>query len=556
MFRFEPLFQEGQCYSISNFAIAENSGRLPMLPHKYKISFYKGTVVTRIDAFDNYVNGFILEPFNRLLDGTLQYHEHEAVVVAIGDIVPVQSAAGRKIRREVVIEDSESNQLDCTFWDHWANMWDKYAIKRDELGHVIFILWLGKVKYWDGTPSIHNALFGTKMFINRDLPEILSFRQRLKELPEYDESQFKISLFTPQKSVVTIAEFFHGAVKKMVLSIRECEQWAYTACKECNKKVNVVESKATSSAGKSKVTFYCEDHGVVQVASRLKSSEFSITALMQDSNTDGLAAIISKLDNLGRDMKKLKVNVHAIQVGCQIYDGPIPSTKNVILNADNCFVILEIIEDFRMPIILGRPLLATAHAKVDIFRKTISLEVGNEKEEFKKYGPLVAPLRKSVTGVAYAIMEIKCYWESKNDDKRIDVEWENLSLNDWLRIRFEEVSETARDKILRDHWRKRFGNEYDDNGDFEDLDGCGEGTHEDDDDLEGIIDYLEPTLYDGFIDSDYEEYKERNIGPGELYTKIKVSEVEDLSRTRGNIATIRAGVMEEIFENDDEKSHR
>ncbi|GKB42796.1 replication protein A 70 kDa DNA-binding subunit B [Tanacetum coccineum] len=74
----------------------------------------------------------------------------------------------------------------------------------------------------------------------------------------------------------------------MVSSIRECDQkshcivyarihrihkengWAYTACKECNKKVNVVESKAMSSAGKSKVTFYCEDHGAVQVASRYK----------------------------------------------------------------------------------------------------------------------------------------------------------------------------------------------------------------------------------------------------------------------------------------------
>nr|GEY47081.1 zinc knuckle CX2CX4HX4C [Tanacetum cinerariifolium] len=41
-----------------------------------------------------------------------------------------------------------------------------------------------------------------------------------------------------------------------------------------------------------------------------------------NSNTDRLAAIVSKLDNLGRDMKKLKENVHAIQVGCQIYEGP------------------------------------------------------------------------------------------------------------------------------------------------------------------------------------------------------------------------------------------
>ncbi|GJZ80919.1 replication protein A 70 kDa DNA-binding subunit B, partial [Tanacetum coccineum] len=190
---------------------------------------------SRIQIFVKKEWMFRFEPFNRLLDGTRHYHEHEAVdvigsVVAIGDVVPVQSAAGRKIRRTVVIEDSESNQLDCTFWDHWANMWDEYAQKRNELGHVVFILQLGKVKYWDGTPSIHNALFGTKMFINRDLPEIQAFRQRFKELPEYDENQFKISVFTPQKPVVTVAEFFHGAVKKMVSSIHECEQLSgYTA---------------------------------------------------------------------------------------------------------------------------------------------------------------------------------------------------------------------------------------------------------------------------------------------------------------------------------------
>ncbi|GKC37718.1 hypothetical protein Tco_1050102, partial [Tanacetum coccineum] len=37
-----------------------------------------------------------------------------------------------------------------------------------------------------------------------------------------------------------------------------------------------------------------------------------------NSNNEGIAAIICKLDSLGRDMKKLKENVHAIQVGCQI----------------------------------------------------------------------------------------------------------------------------------------------------------------------------------------------------------------------------------------------
>ncbi|GJU73369.1 hypothetical protein Tco_1264774 [Tanacetum coccineum] len=40
------------------------------------------------------------------------------------------------------------------------------------------------------------------------------------------------------------------------------------------------------------------------------------------NSNDGLAALVNKLDNLGRDMKKLKESVHAIQVGCQICEGP------------------------------------------------------------------------------------------------------------------------------------------------------------------------------------------------------------------------------------------
>nr|GEX33723.1 hypothetical protein [Tanacetum cinerariifolium] len=41
-----------------------------------------------------------------------------------------------------------------------------------------------------------------------------------------------------------------------------------------------------------------------------------------NNNTEGIAAIVIKLDSLGRDMKKLKENVHAIQVGCQTCGGP------------------------------------------------------------------------------------------------------------------------------------------------------------------------------------------------------------------------------------------
>ncbi|GJY39100.1 reverse transcriptase domain-containing protein [Tanacetum coccineum] len=40
------------------------------------------------------------------------------------------------------------------------------------------------------------------------------------------------------------------------------------------------------------------------------------------SSKDGLAALVNKLDNLGRDIEKVKESVHAIQVRCQICEGP------------------------------------------------------------------------------------------------------------------------------------------------------------------------------------------------------------------------------------------
>ncbi|GJS80858.1 hypothetical protein Tco_0747399 [Tanacetum coccineum] len=40
------------------------------------------------------------------------------------------------------------------------------------------------------------------------------------------------------------------------------------------------------------------------------------------SSDNGLAALVNKLDNLQRDMKKLKESVNAIQVRCQICEGP------------------------------------------------------------------------------------------------------------------------------------------------------------------------------------------------------------------------------------------
>ncbi|GJZ49601.1 putative reverse transcriptase domain-containing protein [Tanacetum coccineum] len=58
--------------------------------------------------------------------------------------------------------------------------------------------------------------------------------------------------------------------------------------------------------------------------------------------------------------------------------------ENVLVKISNFvfpvnFVILDIMEDENVPTILGRPVLATTHANIDVYGKKISLGVGNEQ---------------------------------------------------------------------------------------------------------------------------------------------------------------------------------
>ncbi|GJT34886.1 retrovirus-related pol polyprotein from transposon TNT 1-94 [Tanacetum coccineum] len=58
--------------------------------------------------------------------------------------------------------------------------------------------------------------------------------------------------------------------------------------------------------------------------------------------------------------------------------------ENVLVKSSNFvfpvdFIVLDIMEDENVPIILGRPMLATAHAKIDVYGKNISLRVRNDQ---------------------------------------------------------------------------------------------------------------------------------------------------------------------------------
>ncbi|GKB74128.1 retrovirus-related pol polyprotein from transposon TNT 1-94 [Tanacetum coccineum] len=87
--------------------------------------------------------------------------------------------------------------------------------------------------------------------------------------------------------------------------------------------------------------------------------------------------------------KRLGLGTHkpismVIEMAYMSMQSPKGIVENVLVKIDKFifhvdFVILDIVVDNKVPIILGRPMLATAHARIYVFGKKISLEVGTEK---------------------------------------------------------------------------------------------------------------------------------------------------------------------------------
>ncbi|GKC19384.1 hypothetical protein Tco_1021534 [Tanacetum coccineum] len=131
-----------------------------------------------------------------------------------------------------------------------------------------------------------------------------------------------------------------------------------------------------------------------------------------------------------------------------------------------------------------------------------------------------------------------------NDDDRISLEWEGLSCTNWVRARYGNVNDITKERILKKIWDNKLEGQTRENNlteKQEDPKKSGETNtraiireminklpkewvsrvSKDMDDLEAIIDYLEPTLYDGFIDHNDEAYmRRRNKLQGMPYTEL------------------------------------
>ncbi|GKB32556.1 gag-pol polyprotein, partial [Tanacetum coccineum] len=110
------------------------------------------------------------------------------------------------------------------------------------------------------------------------------------------------------------------------------------------------------------------------------------TKTVADAKEQRKCHALSNLLNLGLD--KLAHTKLTVELADRTMKYPKGIAKNVLVRFGKFvlpvdFIILDIHEDVKVPLILERPFLSTAHTKIDVFKRKITLRVGDEKIIFK-----------------------------------------------------------------------------------------------------------------------------------------------------------------------------
>nr|GEV10440.1 hypothetical protein [Tanacetum cinerariifolium] len=254
-------------------------------------------------------------------------------------------------------------------------------------------------------------------------------------------------------------------------------------------------------------------------------------------NSKGIAAIVNKLKNIARDMKKLKENVHAIQVGCKTCEGA-HLYKDCPLNEEVKGMEENVnfnVDPYEPPIPFPKRL--EHHAEEALVHQTMK-----RLKKIKINRPLLKEIRQTDN---YA-MQMKYLVENKpriEEDNEITMNPGCFAL---LQNHLPPKEQDPESFILPCSIGKLdFKNSLADLGASISI-SIMPFSIEDEDDLDGILDYLKPISYDGFINLDDEAYNKRRcrllgmtyeeptpiliekakvtrytIGLGETYTKVK-----------------------------------
>nr|GEW92292.1 hypothetical protein [Tanacetum cinerariifolium] len=123
------------------------------------------------------------------------------------------------------------------------------------------------------------------------------------------------------------------------------------------------------------------------------------TASRSQNNLGASISVMPLSTYLSLGLGELGHTKSTVELAYRTMKYPKGITKNVLVGIGKKnflvdFIILDMPEDVKVPLILRRPFLSTAHAKIDVFKRNITLRVGDEKTIFKSVKPTSSLIKR------------------------------------------------------------------------------------------------------------------------------------------------------------------
>ncbi|KAL4322196.1 hypothetical protein AHAS_Ahas14G0186300 [Arachis hypogaea] len=231
-----------------NFIVVGNKIKPRTTNRNWILMFFQRTTITHVNNPSYPLEAFrfrsILDLLNaERLDDTYLF-DMIAEVVGKEDQRDLVTSTGKETKRmAVVLEDLENNRIGCTLFGEMVDQIRPH-LEEGSVEPLIVVLQLFKASQWNGKTTVQSHFYISKIHIERDLKEVVCFRNRLLSGAPLNSIRITDELKQGSVGVKTIEEALNAAevaicwIATTIVSINAGKNdWFYKACKKCPKKV-------------------------------------------------------------------------------------------------------------------------------------------------------------------------------------------------------------------------------------------------------------------------------------------------------------------------------
>nr|GEV44474.1 hypothetical protein [Tanacetum cinerariifolium] len=210
---FKHQLEEGNAVTHQRYSLGEIQLKFCMVNYAMRLSFLSNTKVETCPYFNGSYHGFVWRPYKSITDLPKEENGQFDVVrqvIACEDLDNYDKNGKTGKKKPPTLLDDEGNEIICTLWDDFAQLFNDFLNTCNDHGRIILVLLLAMMKFGDGKMCIQNGYWRTKLYLFNG------------------------------KECIQADEFKEGVLSIIVgnmIAIQEDEGWWYLRCRTCRTKV-------------------------------------------------------------------------------------------------------------------------------------------------------------------------------------------------------------------------------------------------------------------------------------------------------------------------------